>query len=361
MAYRILSINPGSTSTKIALYEDKTPLFVENIVHSDEELAPFPNIVSQFAFRKEAVLKALEQHGVDPQSLAIIVGRGGMLPPIHAGAYLVNEDMKEEILHGRAKEHASNLGALIGDSIGQMYGISAYIYDAVCSDEMPEIAKLTGVPGVTRQSFCHVLNAKATARKVAEQLGKRYEDCHFVVAHIGGGISVSAHQNGRIIDNIPDDAGPFSPERGGSVPLRYIIDLCYSGKYTKDELNRMLRTQSGIKGLLGTNDCREVEQRVLNGDKEAELVYHAEAYQIAKGIGQMLPTLCTRPDAIILTGGLAYSKILCDWICEYVSPFGKVVIMPGENELEALALGGLRILEGKEEVHIYHLGKNEKI
>lgn len=353
MSYKILAVNPGSTSTKIAVYENDRELFAETVNHSDEELKKYDRVVDEFPMRKENILNALDTHGIKPEELSAVVGRGGQLVNIQAGGYLVTEDMKKRLMGNEIIEHASNLGALIADAIAAPLGIPAYIYDAVGADELPEIAKITGIPEITRQSFCHVLNSKAMCRKLADKMGKTYENMNFVVAHLGGGISVSAHQKGRIIDVITADGGPFSPERSGSVPLNYIVDMCFSGEYSRKEIKKKIAGQGGIKAYLGTSSCVEVEKRIADGDELAKKIYEAQAYQIAKGIGELSPTLQGDIDAIILTGGVAHSKMLTDWIIAYVGFIAPVVVLPGENELESLAAGALRILEGKEPAKPY--------
>lgn len=353
--YLILAVNPGSTSTKIALYENDRKCFDTSLSHDQEELEGYRRVLDQFAMRKDCVLKALEDNGVDRKKLSCVVGRGGMLPPVSAGGYIVNGEMVEVLKAGSSSEHVSNLGALIAKAIAAPLQIPAYIYDAVSSDELDDVARITGIPEVVRQSFCHVLNSKATARKAAEAAGKRYEDFNAVVAHIGGGISISAHKKGRIVDVITADGGPFSPERSGSVPLTYIVDMCYSGCYTKAQMLKKIAGMGGLKAYLGTHDCRKIEEMIAAGDERAKLLYEAQAYQIAKGIGELSPVLKGELDFIILTGGMAYSGMLTEQVRERVSFLGPVVVMPGENELEALALGALRILEGKEKAHEFVL------
>ena len=353
MSYKILAVNPGSTSTKIGVYEDDKELFTESVTHSDEELKKYDKVVDEFEMRKDNILNSLKKHGVDVKELSAVVGRGGQLVNIHAGGYQVTEEMKKRLTDPSTIEHASNLGALIADAISAPLGIPAYIYDAVGSDEMNDIAKITGMPEVVRQSFCHVLNSKAMARKAAEKLGKTYQETNFIVAHLGGGISVSAHEKGRIIDAIPADGGPFSPERSGSIPLNYIIDMCYSGTYSQRDMKKKVSGLGGIKAYLGTSSCLEVERMILDGDELAEKIFKAEAYQIAKGIGELAPVLKGNIDGIILTGGVAHSQMLIQWIKEYVSFLAPLMIMPGENELEALAAGTLRILKGEEAAEAY--------
>ncbi|MBR0597292.1 butyrate kinase [Sinanaerobacter chloroacetimidivorans] len=353
MSYKILSINPGSTSTKFAVYQEETELHCETIDHSVEDLAPFSDITDQMEFRKEMILASFAAHGFQLNELDAVVGRGGMLPPVHAGGYYVNQKMKDRILYGPIFAHASNLGALIADAIAEPLGIPALIYDSVASDELHDIARITGIPEITRRSFTHVLNTKAMARKAAASFGKKYEDMNFVVAHLGGGISVNVHEKGKIVDVITDDGGPFSPERAGSIPLSYIVDMCFSGKYDKPAMSKMIRGMGGLKAHLGTHDCREVEKMIADGNQKAREVYEAMAYQIAKGIGEISPVLSGNIDAIILTGGVAYSKMLTDWVIERVKFIAPVILMPGENEMESLSLGALRILRQVETAREY--------
>lgn len=348
MDYYILAINPGSTSTKIALYKNEERVFAQTIDHSPEEIEGWADHLAEFEARKALIEDQLAKHGFDATNLSAVVGRGGMLPPVKAGGYLVNEAMKEIIWSGKISKHASNFGALLADAIAGPLSIPAYIYDAVSTDEIRDIAKITGVPEITRHPYCHVLNTKAVSRKVAQEMGKSYEEVNFVVAHLGGGISISAHQKGVIVDVIEDDGGPFSPERSGSIPLQYIVDMCYSGEYNKAQFKRKLRGMGGMKAHLGTHDCREIEKMIAGGDEYAKKVYQAQAYQIAKGIGEMSPTIDGKIDAIILTGGVANSKMLTDWIVQRVSFIAPIIIVPGENELESLAFGALRILKGEE-------------
>lgn len=354
--YKILVLNPGSTSTKIAVFENETELFREDVVHDQDELSACPTMEAQLPMRICAVKEVLEQHDFDSRTLSGIVGRGGMIPGLSVGGYTVNERMRKVITSGKLISHASNLGALMVWEFAQPLGIPSVIYDAVSSDSLSEVAKITGMPEIRRESFCHVLNSRAMARKYARSQGRAYEDMRILAAHLGGGISISAHENGKIIDVITDDGGPFSPERAGSLPILYIIDMCFSGKYTKEEVIRKQRGNGGLKALLGTSDCREIEQMIKNGDKNAELYYRAQAYQIAKGIGNLAPALSCRIDAVILTGGAAYSRMLTDMVTEYIKPLAPVVVMPGENEMLALALGMLRILRGEEKAQEYKGG-----
>lgn len=350
MTYTILAVNPGSTSTKAAGYRDAILLFEEEMKHDADELAQWGSLENQASYRKSLVLQSMQNHGVLPGELDAVVGRGGMLPPVKSGGYAVNEAMLRLLRSHRVKPHASNLGAVIAYDIARPLGIPAYIYDAVASEELCDVARVTGIPEISRQSFCHVLNSKATARKAAEEMGSTYQAMNFIVAHIGGGISISAHEKGRIIDVITDDAGPFSPERAGSVPLGYIIDMCYNSGMNQRELIKKLKQNSGLKGHLGTNDGLEIERRIAAGDEKARRIYEAQAYQIAKGIGEMAPPLFGRVDAVILTGGLARSEYITKDLIRRVSYLAPVKIFPGEHEMEALAAGALRILRGEEGV-----------
>ena len=327
MPERLLILNPGSTSTKAAVYDGTRPLFSRSIPHSNQDFAPFPTLNDQLDYRVALVRGLLAQERVDLSTLTAVVGRGGILPNI--------------------------LGGVMALAFARPLGIPAYIYDAVTSDELLPEARITGFKGVTRTSFCHVLNARATAHKYAESRGLAYKDMNLVVAHLGGGISISAHSHGRIIDSVSDDAGPFSPDRSGSTNTLYVVDLCYSGKYTKAEMLKKLRGEGGMSALLGTHDCREIERRIQAGDERAALVYKAQALQIAKGVGTLLGCFTELIDAVILTGGLAYSKMLTDMVIGYLHNLARVVVIPGENEMEALALGGLRLLRGEEPVHTF--------
>lgn len=354
MSERILVLNPGSTSTKAAVYQDDRPLMTHSIVHTNQDLAPYPALNDQLDYRVALVRGWLAQEGFDLSTLSAVVGRGGIIPNIVSGGYLVDDALSDCLLHHTVFDHASNLGGLMARSFAQPLGIPAYIYDAVTSDELLPEARVTGFKEVTRTSFCHVLNARATGHKYAQAMGRSYEDMNLVIAHLGGGISISAHAHGRIIDSVSDDAGPFSPDRGGSLNMLYVVDLCYSGKYTKADMLKKLRGEGGISALLGTHDCQEVERRIQNGDEWAALVYKAQALQIAKGVGIMLGCFTELIDAVILTGGLANSKMLTDMVIGYLHNLCRVVIIPGENEMEALALGTLRILRGEEPVHTFH-------
>ncbi len=353
--FRILVINPGSTSTKIAIFEDEKEVYKENISHPVEELSKFANIIDQYEFRKNVIEDILKRKNFKLSDFSAIVGRGGLLKPIPSGTYLVNDLMISTLKKGEYGEHASNLGALLASSLATPYGIPAYIVDPVVVDEMEEIAKLSGSPLLRRKSIFHALNQKAVARRAAEEIGKAYEECSFIIAHLGGGISVGAHEKGRVIDvnNALNGDGPFTPERSGGLPAWDLVKLALSGEYSRNELKKMITGKGGVVAYLGTNDMREVEKKVLEGDEKFKLVFEAMAYQVAKEIGSLSAVLKGDVDAIILTGGLAYSKIFTNWIIERVKFISRVIVYSGEDEMKALAMGALRVLSGKENVKIY--------
>ncbi|KUO74113.1 MAG: butyrate kinase [Clostridia bacterium BRH_c25] len=348
MEYKILVINPGSTSTKIALYEDEKEVFTKTLNHSAEEVEKYNKVQEQFEMRKDIVFSFLKENGYNVNELSAVAGRGGMLPAVKSGAYKVNDKMVDRLKNNPVVEHASNLGALIAYEIANAIGVPAYIYDSVRVDELNDIARISGMPDIPRTSTSHALNSRAMAIKAAEKYGKKYSDMNFIVAHLGGGISLSIHEKGRMVDIIADDEGPFSPERAGRVPCKNLIDLCYSGKFDKKAIYKKLRGNGGLKAYINTADAREVEKMIQNGNEEARLVYEAMAYQVAKGIGEFATVVDGNVDAVIITGGIAYSNILTSWIKKRVEFIAPVEIMPGENEMESLALGILRVLKGKE-------------
>ena len=357
--YLQLVINPGSTSTKLAIYEDDKKIVQENISHDGNELAAYKNLIDQVPFRMEIIKDFMARNGIKAEDLSAVMGRGGLVPGLKTGGYQVNDDLYTALSGPISSPHASNMGGLLARDIAKPLGIPAYIYDAVTSGELQEVASITGIPDIKRRSFCHVLNSRAMAIKYAQSIDTEYEKLNLLVAHLGGGVSASVHEQGRIIDSLGDDDGQFSPERAGSVPGLELVRLCYSGKYTEAEMMKKVRGKGGMFAHLGTSDCLAIENMVLAGDKHAELIFKAQAYQIAKGIGLLSIVLKGKCDAIILTGGLARSKMLTDWVTEYVSYIAPVVVMPGENEMEALALGGIRLLSGQEQPNTYHLPTEE--
>ncbi len=350
---KILVLNPGSTSTKIAVYEGEAPLFVESISHTAEELAPFERVTDQYNFRAALVQECMKNHGIVPEELSAIVSRGGLLAPIHAGAYEINEDMLWQLQYCPRNEHASNVGALIAYDMAKPLGIPAYIYDGVTVDELTEINQITGSPDMVRKGMGHNLNTRAAAMRYAREQGKAYKDITVIVAHLGGGISVNLHHQGRIVDFISDEEGGFSPERTGSLPMFDVIDLCYRNGNTKDSMMKLVKRQGGLLAHLGTTDAREVEKRIADGDEYAKLIYEAMALQVAKNIAKTAPSVCGKVDAILLTGGIAHSKYLTDYVAERTAFIAPMVVYPGENEMESLALGCLRVLRGQEEARAY--------
>ncbi|MGN0399058.1 MAG: butyrate kinase [Blautia sp.] len=361
MSFKQLIINPGSTSTKLALYEDRECVVQENVEHAAEELAAFEKIPDQIPYRMNIIRDFMKKNGIKGETLSAIMGRGGLVPGLHTGGYRMNDSLFYALENDRiSSPHASNLGGMLAKLIGDAYEKPAYIYDAVTSSELPPVAQVTGIPKITRQSFCHVLNSRAMALRYAKENGLDYKKLNLIVAHLGGGISASVHSQGKIIDSLGDDDGQFSPERAGSVPSLELIRLCYSGDYTRNDMKKMVRGKGGMYAHLGTSDCREIEKMILAGDRHADLVFQAQAYQISKGIGLLSIVLKGNCDAIILTGGVANSRMLTKRVEEYVKFIAPVVVMPGENEMEALAFGGLRILNGTEEVHTYELPSIQK-
>ena len=353
---RILAINPGSTSTKIAVYQGSKSIFLKNIKHSAEDLHPFKSIVEQFSFRKEIILKELKEAEIRIDLITAIVGRGGLVKPIESGVYEVNDALLRDLHESKLGEHASNLGGLIANDIALSLGNArAFIADPVVVDEMEDVARFTGHPKFTRHSIFHALNQKATARKYAKSVDKPYEKLNLIVAHLGGGISVGAHLKGRVIDvnNALDGDGPFSPERTGTLPCGQVASLCFSGEYTHEQVKKMIKGEGGFVAYLGTNDAYEVEKRVAAGDKEAKKVHDAIAYQLGREVGSLSAVLKGEVDAIIFTGGMAYDKGLINYIKEMVSFIAPVIVYPGEDEMEALAMNGYMVMKGEVEPKVY--------
>ena len=352
---RILVINPGSTSTKIAVFEGEAPVLEREIFHSKEELARFRRIADQYAFRRDMVLQALAEAGIVLQDLQAVVGRGGMLRPVASGTYQVNARMLEDSWKLQEREHPANLGAVIAQEIASSVGIPALVVDPVSVDEFEPLARVAGLPGIERRSLSHALNLKAAARKAANALNRPYEEINLVVAHMGGGISVSAHRHGAMIDvnQALDGTGPFSPERAGGLPVGDVMRMSYSGRYSYEELFTLVTRRGGLFAHLGTNDAIEVERRIRGGDTHARLIYEAMAYQIAKEIGLMSTVVKGDVQAIVLTGGLAYSDMLVSWIKERVEWIAPVLVFPGQEEMLAMVQGALRVLRGEEQVKEY--------
>ncbi len=354
-SYRLLIINPGSTSTKVALFNNRTQLFENILRHSAEEIERFGNIHEQFEFRKGIILEALKNNNTDPKSLDAIVARGGNMKPVAGGTYRINEAMLRDLRRGVMGEHASNLAASLAYNMAERLGIPSYVVDPVVVDELDDLARFSGLPGIRRKAKDHPLNQRAAARRAAAELRGKYDESNFLVAHLGGGISVGVHKNGRIVDvnNVLDGDGPFSPERTGALPVGSLITLCYSGDFTLEEMRRKITGGGGLVAYLGTNDGREIRRRIERGDGYAKKVYQAMAYQISKEIAAGAAVLFGDVDAIVLTGGLAHDDMLVNWIRERVSFIAKVMVYPGEFEMSALAEGVLRVFKGEEGEKIY--------
>jgi len=355
MKYKILAINPGSTSTKIAVFENDSEVVSETFRHSAEDLKPFARITDQYEFRRDVIESWLTEHGYTLSDLDAVVGRGGLLKPIPGGTYEVTEEMKRELEENRRGEHASNLGGLIAYAIGSQVSIPAFIVDPVVVDEMQPVARVSGSPLLERISIFHALNQKAVARKAAADIGSPYAELNLIVVHLGGGISVGSHCRGKVIDvnNALNGDGPFSPERAGGVPAGQLISLCFSGKYSEDELKKLLVGQGGMVAYLNTNNMLDVERKYEEGSKR-EIFYHdAMCYQIAKEIGQCSVVLKGKVDAIVITGGIAYNPYVTADLKKYVEWIAPVMVYPGEEELTALAAGAYRVLSGEEAANTY--------
>lgn len=353
--YRILVINPGSTSTKIAVFDGEKVLFDETLRHSVEELSPYKRVSDQYEFRMNIILDTLKKNDINIESFSAIAGRGGLLKPIEGGTYKVNERMREDLRSVERGEHASNLGGLLAYGIAEKIGVDAYIVDPVVVDELSDVARVSGLKDIERISISHPLNQKAVARRHAKSIGKKYEDMNLIVVHLGGGISIGAHHKGRMIEvaNALDGDGTFSPERAGGLPSGDLVKLCYSGKYTYEEMKKKLVGKGGLVSYLNTNSAIEVGEMIKNGDEYAKLIYYAMAYQVAKEIGSCAAALKGNVECILLTGGIAYDNMFTDWIKEMVSFIADVHVYPGEDELMALAEGALRVLKGEEEAKEY--------
>ena len=353
---RILAINPGSTSTKIAVYHNEDPIFVKNIKHSSEELDKYENVADQLEFRKALIIKELNDAEISEDHVKAIVGRGGLVKPIESGVYEVNDAMRRDLNNSPMGEHASNLGGLIAEQIANsLPDARAFITDPVVVDEMEDIARVSGHPNFQRVSIFHALNQKAVAHQHAKTTMSTYEELNLIVAHLGGGISVGAHKRGRVIDvnQALDGEGPFSPERSGHLPMGAFMKACFSGDHTMKEMKKMVTGQGGLVAYLGTNDAYEVEQRMKGGDKKAELIYSAMAYQVAKEIGAMTAVLEGDVDGILLTGGIAHDRWFISEVVKRVERFGPVHVYPGEDEMKALAMNALRVLRGDMELKLY--------
>lgn len=354
--YRVLAINPGSTSTKVGVYEGETMVYEGVVRHSAEELKKCGSIIAQAPMRMELIKRLLSEENIDLASIDAFVGRGGIVRPMRSGVYTINDKLLDDLKNlPSAQRHASALGGIFARELGDEYGKPSFIADPVVVDERADIAKVTGLPGVERTCVFHCLNQKASARQYCAEHGKKYDEVSLIVAHMGGGISVGAHENGVVIDVNDGIAGegPFSPERIGSLPVKLVLDMCFSGEYTKEQLYGFCSKAGGFVAHLGTNSALDVENAMLAGDEKAKMVFEALGYNVAKTIGEMAAVLKGKAEAIILTGGLAYSKPLCNYIAEMVSFMAPVVVYPGESELGALAGSAIRVLSGEENAKEY--------
>ncbi|WP_423126827.1 butyrate kinase [Gaoshiqia sp. Z1-71] len=348
--YRILAINPGSTSTKFAVYFNEECKLSKVLRHSIDELSSYQTVLQQFDFRKGMIIDALMEEGFEVDRIKHIIGRGGLTYPLESGVYLVDNLMLGHAREGVYGQHASNLGPLIADYIAnQIPGAKAYIADPVVTDELDEIARITGHPIFKKRSIFHALNQKATARAHALKVGTPYEQLRLIVVHLGGGISVGAHLQGRVVDvnNALDGDGPFSPERSGSLPVGQVIDLCFDPRWSKEEIRRMVVGEGGYVAYLGTNNAQEVEQRAADGDQQARMIQDALGYQVAKAIGEMAVVLDGQADGILLTGGMAHNKYLVEYIRKKTAFIAPMYVYPGEDELEALAMNALMVARGE--------------
>lgn len=357
MTYRVLAINPGSTSTKIAVYDDTTPVFEKTLRHDPAELDKYGGIIEQYEFRKELVMQAMQENNVTPQSLHAVVGRGGLVRPVSGGTWKICpnmlRDLKDPSLWGRI--HASNLGAFIAEPIGKELNIPSFIVDPVVVDEFDDIARISGIPEIERKSLLHALNIRYIARLLAKELGKDFNSCNFIGVHMGGGISVAAIKEGRAVDvnNALLGMGPFSPQRAGALPIGDLLELAFSGKYTHKELVNRLTKTGGYMAYLGTDSGLEVEKRVENGDEYARLIQDAMCYQVAKEIGACSTVLCGKVDGIFMSGGLVYNPMIVEAIRKHAGFIAPLFLYPGEKEMEALCQGAIRVLNGLEVAQDY--------
>ena len=355
MSIKSLIINPGSTSTKIGVFEDETLLFEETLRHSTEEISQYATIADQKDFRKKIITDLLEEKQFDIKSLNVVVGRGGMLKPIPGGTYAVTDELLADLVVGKQGQHASNLGGILAREIGDSIGVPSFIVDPVVVDELMPIARYSGVPELPRKSVFHALNQKAVAKRYAKEQGVPYESLNLIVVHMGGGVSVGAHEKGMIVDvfNALDGDGAFSPERAGGVPSGALIKMCFSGEYTEKEVYSKIVGKGGFNAYLGTNDMRDVMKKVSEGDEKAAELVDAFTFQVAKDMGSMACVLKGKVDQIIVTGGIAYNAPVIDALKEragFIAPF---TVYPGEDELLALTQGALRVLNGEEKAMEY--------
>lgn len=350
---KVLVINPGATSTKVAVFEEEQELLKKSIVHTAQELEGFDRVIDQAEFRQRAVLEAVAEGGFRLKDFDAVCGRGGLYRPIPSGTYAVSDRVMQDVEQAPYGEHPSNLGAYLARRIGDLVGIPAFFVDPVCVDEMTEVAHVSGFAEFRRLSQFHALNQKSVGRKAARRLGKSYEEARLIVCHLGGGVSVAAHDHGRVVDvfNVKDE-GAMGMDRGGGLPVNQLIDYCYAGR-SREEVKRTLGRRSGMLSYVGTTDFREICARVVSGDERFTAAYRALVYQLAKDIGAMAAVLHFEVDAIVYTGGMAYEQFFCDDITAYVGRLAPVLRFPGEEEMRALAEGALRVLHGEAQAERY--------
>ena len=355
MAYRVFTVNPGSTSTKVALFEDTTKIFSRNVSHDAGMLRQIGRIPDQLPYRKQLIQEALESEGISLQGVDAISGRGGGLPPMRSGVYEINERMCEDAREGKGVMHAGLLGPLLAREFADEFSAKAFVVNPPGTDELCDYARVTGFSDVFRISRVHALNMKEAAIRYAASIGKSYEDLNLITVHLGGGISVTANEKGVMIDtvDISNGDGHMAPTRSGFIPAKSLIQMCFSGKYTEEELQARVNRNGGWVDHLGTSDAQEIEAMIAGGDQYADLIYHATMYQVAKSIGAYATVLKGKVDAILISGGIAHSKMFTEGVIERVSYIAPIVLMPGEFEMEALAAGAIRVLEGTEEVREY--------
>ena len=351
----ILTVNPGSTSTKIALFEDLDLIVNETVRHSQRILSAFDELIDQLEMRKNVIVKFLSKNNYTLDQIDGFIGRGGLVKPVKSGIYKVNKEMINDLSSEKYGGHASNLGGIIVYEMAKSVGKDAFIADPVVVDEMSSVAKISGLNGISRRPLWHALNQKAVARKYADKIGLKYEDVNLIVAHLGGGISVGLHKRGRVTDvnNALDGDGPFSPERTGSLPVWSVIDLAFSGQYTQEQLAKLTHGFGGLVSYLDTNDAEKVSEMISNKEVFAQRVLKAMVYQIAKEIGSLYAVTRGNLDAIIITGGLAYNQDVLQLLLEYIDHLGEIIVYPGENELEALAFNMYRLLNKEIELSNY--------
>lgn len=354
--FKLLVINPGSTSTKVAFFNNEQCISSRTLRHKAEELEMYNTISEQYPLRKQAIMEYMADEGIDALKLDAVIGRGGLLKPLKGGVYNICSTMLDDLKSNKYGKHASNLGAILAHEIASLAAIPAFIVNPVVVDEFEPLARFSGMPEIARRSAFHALNQKAIAAKASAELGKQYNEVNLIVAHLGGGISVAAHKKGKVVDvNNALEEGPFSPERTGSIPVMQLVDMCFSGQYTKAEIEKKLVGKGGLVAYLGTSDCMEIEERIKNGDSGTRMVFEAMAYQVAKEIGSCSTVLHGCVDSIILTGGIARSKDMVDWITERVSFIAPVRVYPGEDEMWAMADGAMSVLSGYEDVLDYDM------